>query len=260
MQLKRALIVLVGITALLVPLINTTSAQAAGQSEPISCGMVVTHDVRLYLAKDLYCSEFGVRIYQPQGEDGTAIPDVTVDLRGHTLRGPGTGRGITAFAYPGQASVKVKNGVLKDWEIALGGDSSTRASRVALVGNTYGFFCNGGCNADRVLFQNNTQGMDAAGESSAVVTRSTFIGNEVGAAVTWIWTLDVASSLFIHNKTAMAGNGARPKASHTAFVGNGTAILIQGSDPGLEDQVCADLTKVAFAANRKNLVGPRCAR
>ena len=74
---------------------------------------------------------------------------MVVDLRGHPLSGSATSdHGITAFGYPGLAEVTVSNGTVKNFNVALGGDTATRAQRVALVDSNVGFFCNGGCEAE----------------------------------------------------------------------------------------------------------------
>src|SRR5215207_8215231 len=64
---------------------------------PITCGMVVEQDAYLYLQDDLTCAtQFGISVTRVD-----EAPQVTIDLRGHTLRGPGSGyaiRSVTSAA------------------------------------------------------------------------------------------------------------------------------------------------------------------
>ncbi len=257
MLIRRVLLVL-GALAMTAPMMVAGSAEAAVPKKAITCGMVVRESIQLYLARDLYCPAFAVRVEQDQEGPGP-IPKVTVDLRGHTLRGDGTGRGITAFGYPGQAEVTVKDGVLKNWDIAVGGDTNTQIKGVALIGNKRSFFCNGSCTADLAIFKDNKIGLNVGAEAYARVSRSTFVGNDIGGQVGWIWTLEVDSSLFLQNKTGILANTSRPIVRNTAFVKNGTAIRVDVESPESNDFACADLANVRFAGNKKNLVGPRCA-
>jgi hypothetical protein len=257
MKIRRVLLALLGAAALVTPLTLTSSAEAAVPEKPITCGMVVHDSMNLYLANDLYCPDTAVRIGQDNGRDDPVVPTVNVDLRGHKLRGPGTGFGIWSNSYPGQANVRVTNGVVKSWANGIAGDSNTNVSGVARIDNDIAYFCNENCTADLVVFKNNRLGMHAAGESNAIVTRSTFIGNDVAAGVSSIWTLNIDRSLFTLNKVGVRAIEARPIVSNTAFVKNETAIYVQAESP-TEPQTCAALTNVTFAANKKNLVGPRC--
>src|SRR6186997_2389287 len=93
-------------------------AQAAVPRIPLTCGMVVQQDAVVYLTKNLTCkTQYGVRVDYDESSDYASIPNVTVDLQGHTLRGPGTARssGINAVDYPSPVNAHVVNGTLKDW-------------------------------------------------------------------------------------------------------------------------------------------------
>lgn len=254
MLTQRLLVSIAAFASALLPT-SAVAAQAVTGSQPITCGMVVDKSMNLHLSKDLYCPTFGVRVVYPN-DDGGTTPDVSVDLRGHTLRGPGRGMGITAFGS-GTQKVRVSNGVLKGWEIGLGGDTETRASQLALVGNRYGFFCNGSCTADLTVFSNNDIGINVGGEAHAGVKRSTFVGNGIGASVSWIWTLEVDKSAFLSNGTGVLAETSRPIVKNSAFVKNQTAIRVV-VDPDDSDWACADLTHVSFISNKRKVVGPRC--
>lgn len=257
MKFRRVLAVLVVAVALTSPVTLTLPAEAAVPRKPITCGMVVQDTMDLYLAKDLYCPDTAVQIGQDSGRDEPVVPTVNVDLGGHTLRGSGTGFGIWNHSYPGQAIVRIKHGVIRGFQNGVAGDSDTTVSGLTLASNGSGFFCNEGCRADLTVFKNNGRGMVAAGESNATVTRSLFMGNDVGATVSFIWTLKIDRSLFIQNKTGVEGSNGRPTVSNTVFLMNDTAVTIVTEDP-TDPEICASLTKVTFAANEKNLLGPRC--
>ena len=185
------------------------------------------------------------------------IPQVTVDLRGHTLRGPGEGLGVTAGNYPGgYARLSVLNGKIENWLVGVGGDYETRATNLRLVGNRYGFYCSGNCTADRIAFK----GSSAIGiytvEGYAVVTRSTFSGNQTGAKVYDLSGLVIQRSKFVNNDVGVFSVAGRElKVSFSAFRRNGTAILV---DNGLNGEGCADLYRVKYKHNDRDLVGPTC--
>lgn len=71
--------------------------------------------------------------------------------------------------------------------------------------------------------------------------------------------LNVSDSVFLKNKTGVSASTSRPVVKNTAFLKNDTAISLTVENPESNDWACADLTKVSFVANKKNLVGPRCA-
>jgi hypothetical protein len=224
--------------------------------QPITCGMVLMEDAHLYLANDLSCPDFGVRITQEESGPGP-VPHVVVDLRKHTLTGPGHSHGITAFGFPGSATVQVRNGRLTGWEIAVAGDTDTRIRNVALVGNQTGFFCNGNCYLDRSYFgRNSIAGLTVGGEGGAIVTRSTFVNNPIGARVRYIWSLDISDSVFLNNKVGVEGDDARVTVSRSVFARNGVGVLVTA--PVTDAYPCAALSGDFFLRNGYNLVGPRC--
>jgi hypothetical protein len=250
--------VLAGLAALVLLLALPAPAEAGVPKVAITCGLVVRHDVHLYLTDDLYCpGEFGVRVEYPEAEGGP-IPMVTVDLKGHTLRGSGRAGtwGITAFAYPSTASLRVVNGRVKNWDIGVGGDSDTRISRVKLVGNKVGFFCNGFCSIHRShLKSSSAVGLNVGAEAGAVVTRTVFSRNREGAMVGGINSLEIRRSTFWKNGVGVHSASARVAVSHSRFIKNRTGVLVRNEDP-LEG--CADLHKIRFIKNKRDVVGPLC--
>ena len=228
--------------------------EAAVPRIPITCGMVVIQNAYLYLEQDLDCStSVGVDVGYDH-EHGVA-PQVTVDLRGHTLRGPGEGHGVTAFNEPGGfASLRVLNGTIENWRVGVGGDRNTGATNLRLVGNRYGFFCNGTCTADRVAFEGSDTGMNVGAEAFGVVRWSTFSGNQTGASVYDLSGLRIQRSKFVRNDVGVLSIGARVKVSFSGFRRNGTAILVDNWN----GNGCADLYRVAYLNNGRDLVGPTC--
>ena len=244
------------LASLVLVTVTAPSAQADVPPIPLTCGMVIKQDAKVYLAKDLRCPTFGVRV-QSDFSGEVPGPTVVIDLRGHTLRGPGTGEGITAFSGgQGITFVTVTNGRLKNWDIAVGGDWDFRTRNVALVNNRIGFYCSSICVADRTHFKGNTGiGFNAGADASSTVTRSTFVRNAVGAAVSFIWTLRIDNSVFRKNDVGVLADNARVTVSKSLFVRNRTAVKVLTGD--LEEP-CATLQQVVFVRNTVNLDGERC--
>lgn len=239
-------------------------AQAAVPWVPLTCGMVIQEDANVYLAEDLTCPDFGVRVQYDHAADVPATPHVLVDLRGHTLRGPGTdgpqgtGGGITAFSVGlDPSSVQVANGRLENWRIAVGGDGTFRTNKLALVGNRWAFFCSGSCAANRTYFGRSDVGFNVGADAGGRVTRSTFAHNKVGASVSGIWFLSVESSRFLANDVGVLANFAQVSVAKSLFVKNKAAIRVTSLDG--DDSQCADLTKVRFVKNGVNVDGALCA-
>ena len=230
-------------------------AQAAVPHIPFTCGLVVKEDAVVSLAHDLTCPSFGVQVVQDMANSGP-VPHVTVDLRGHTLRGSGMAIGINANNAGGSDFIKVVNGRLKNWDIALSGDWDTRTRNVALVGNRLGWLCGGICVADRTTFKRNTgTGFFVGGEASGTATHSIFVRNEVGASVLFPWSLSVDHSLFVRNGVGVLDGGVRVPISKSLFVKNKTAIRVE-ADP--DSGACAALSKVRFIKNVVRVDGPVC--
>lgn len=213
--------------------------------------MVVTYDAVLYLTKDLTCPGTGVRLWA----EGTQ-PSVVVDLRGHTLRGPGL---IEAFGVDGgywefdRVTVAVINGRLENWSVAIAGGWEARTTNVALVGNRLGFGCARECAADRTYFARNTQAGLAVGDggTGGYVTRSTFVDNTIGASAVG---LSISGSTFVGNDLGVSA--VQVRATRSLFVKNDTAIKILEYN---DESLCADLHKVIFVRNTVSLDGQRCA-
>lgn len=78
--------------------LTTSATPAAAGPPPVQCGAVLTTDTTLHA--DLTCPGDALTV---------AADGITVDLRGHTVRGSGTGTGITIIQHH---SVRVRNGTV----------------------------------------------------------------------------------------------------------------------------------------------------
>ena len=111
--MSRSEVVARGLRALLVTAVcgaaGLSSAATAQAATPvaITCGAVLHQDA--YLGADLTC---------PEGNGITVDADISIDLQGHYLKGPGDGGtvGVTVI-YP--ASLKITHGRLTGWLTGL---------------------------------------------------------------------------------------------------------------------------------------------
>ena len=221
----RATLAALGATLLLGLL--APPVEAAVPRIPITCGMVVIQDAYLYLEQDLDCStSVGVDVaLRPRarghsaghrGPQGTYAPWARRGAWGHGVQLPGRVR-IASACSTGRS----KTG---GWASAV--TTNTRATNLRLVGNRYGFFCNGNCTADRIAFEGSDTGMNVGAEAFGVVRWSTFSGNQTGASVYDLSGLRIQRSKFVRNDVGVLSIGARVKVSFSGFRRNGTAILV----------------------------------
>ena len=112
MKIGKFVIAVMTSVGLALPAVPATGAEAATGGVPLTCGMSIDHDATVYLNKNLHCpSSFGVQVGGSMWVNTS--PHVVVDLRGHTLPGPGTEAGISGVGFPVMwPSVEVKNGRL----------------------------------------------------------------------------------------------------------------------------------------------------
>jgi len=253
-KIRNAVVLFLAV--ILLSVLTPPVAAEATAGRPITCGMVVQEDAHLYLARDLSCTTaFGVRVSQEQSEPGP-VPNVQIDLRGHTLTGPGTGIGIANFGYPGAAYTQVRNGRVKGWRIGVGGDTEVRVRNVALVNNEYGFFCNGNCYLDRSYVSGNSvAGLENGGESNTLVSRTTFVKNRIGAETGYIYPLAISDSVFLKNDVGVQATLGSVTVSHSLFVKNRVGVLVTDDGVGTS---CATLSRNIFVRNGTNLDGTRC--
>lgn len=245
----------VGLVALTPP----PGAAAAGlKAQPITCEMVVQQDANLYLARDLTCPTFAVLVVQRSEPEPGPVPHVTVDLRGHTLWGGGTGTGFTALNFPGYPELEVRNGRLENFAVAVRGDSTVRIRNVRLVDNAVGFACNGYCRVERSLVKGSSEaGIDVGPDADAAVTHTVFERNAVAARVGFVSGLAITASVFTRNGLGVGvEDGSTASVSRSLFLRNRVGVKVTVLDPA--DGLCVTLNRNAFVRNRTNLVGPRC--
>lgn len=257
--LRNPIITFAAVAALVALAPPTTASAAKPKVQPITCEMVVQQDANLYLARDLTCRTFAVRVVQYQGEpEPGPVPHVTVDLRGHTLRGDGTGSGITAFSFPGYPELDVRNGRLENFAVAVGSDGLVGIRNVHLVGNRVGFSCNGYCRVERSLVKGSSQtGFTVGADASGVVRNTVFQRNATGVWVGWVSGLEITRSAFAHNGIGVAvQDGATASVSTSLFLRNRVGVQVTLSNP--DDGLCVTLSRDSFVRNGTNLVGPRC--
>jgi len=171
-------------------LLVAAPAHAAPAPVP-GCGAVLTEDARL--TRDLTC---------PTG-DGLVLTDgVTLDLRGHTLRGGGDG---TALRVPNLGDVAVRNGTVRGWGTGLRTDDAW-------------FEAGGRVVVDRVTFRGNGVALDTSGVLGATGKRH-----------------DVARSTFVDNGRGMSGVYGQAHVVRSTFTGNRTGVDVITGGVWLED-------------------------
>lgn len=180
---------------------TATPAHAAGTAVT-TCGTTVTGEA--WLTANLTCGD-GIAVRVAEG--------ATLDLRGHTLRGPGTrtsGQGVTLA--PGAT---VRNGTITGFYDAVHAGPA------------------GTVTVDRVTATENATGLSHHGwvvepaTARVVVTGSTFARNFTGVSAGYFDRIEVRSSRFVDNNwgldVSLGTGGAVVRDSH--FQGNSTGLL-----------------------------------
>lgn len=126
------------------------AAQAVTGTPVTDCGTTVDGDA--YLVTDLYCAG-------PVGV--TILSGGTLDLRKHTLYGPGTAWGTTAVQFDNAAPITVTNGKIAGWGRAVGPMSDLWGSNETTT-------------ISKVRFTDASVALDAALYGQYDVTGSTF--------------------------------------------------------------------------------------
>ncbi|QHT55070.1 hypothetical protein GXP71_02510 [Cellulomonas sp. H30R-01] len=158
------------------------TAPAQALADAPACGAVLTTDT--VLSADLTC---------PAGTDGLELAEgVTLDLGGHTLRGPGAGVGVKVQVL-GDAGVR--NGTVAGWSTGIRNDEPE-------------FEIDGVVTIDDVTFTENGTGVDPSGRWGASgktyeVSDSSFTGNHEGIGAFYGYA-HVVRSLFTGNDSAVS--------------------------------------------------------
>ena len=174
---------------------------------------------------------------------------VTIDLRGHTLSGSGTGYGVAADTTFDGVTFQLKNGQIENWFTGVTGNGDT--TNVQLISNLVGIECNDAtCHIDRTGFIGSRGIGLAVFEGEADVTRSTFEGNATGARIGSSGLLSITQSTFESNVVGVLGSFWPVSVSRSTFRTNETAILME--------EACAVISRITFEDNGQNVVGSTC--
>lgn len=151
------------------------SVSAGAQAPAITCGTVVTDDVRL--TADLHCAGSGLVI---------GAPGVTIDLDGHTIDGAGSGAGIDNSG--GHDELRVTGGSIRGFVfgVELFEVSGARLDRLSADSNLDGVKISrsDAVEIERVTVTDNVgAGIEITFSERVVVRRSTVTGNGLGGIV-----------------------------------------------------------------------------
>lgn len=252
----------------LVLAVTSTAALVLGAAGPatavapaVACGDTITGSVTL--TSDLTCTDVGLVL----------APGATVDLGGHSLRGPGTSAGIAFRTDPDLSStghVAVRNGTVRDWAHVLG-DGDTGELHASLTDVTVqdadsavtsmyadvsivrsrlvrtGSFVWGG----PVVVQDSTLVDSHLGVGPSLpdlaVSGSTFRRSAIDGSCTDGGRIRVGDSHFVGGRQAISSGWCGLDVTGSSFRGIGTAIVTSkdaalGSNP-------STLTGNAFTGN-----------
>lgn len=218
----RPAVVLVAVTC---AVLLASPAVASAAPPRVTCGTTLT--VSTVLRHDLSCIGDGLRL----------APGVTLDLRGHTLRGAGAGVGVLVEREGAQ---QVRNGTLTGWATAIG-SAEVPFDEYPEVGPL---------TVDKVRFRGNRTGVDASGESGSgrftkltTITRSEFTGS-TGAGVDggWFARVKVDASTFTENRFGLFAEGDAT-ITRSRFVRNTTAVGVTEGSVDVADSEFVDNSK-----------------
>ena len=196
-----------------------TPAHAA----PLVCGSTVT--VSSSLTTDLTCTGPAPALTLGAG--------VTLNLKGHTVSGPGTG---VAILVPQDGDVVIRNGTLTGWGAGVdtgGPVDEPRSGTVAV---------------DRVTVTDSGTGVDASGElpfsggKATTVTRSHFERVGTGVNASWFADVWVSASTFTDSTMGLRVDTSVADVSGSRFAGNGTAIAATEGEVHVHGSTLADNT------------------
>ena len=150
-------------------LVGVPATALAEGTSPVTCGSVVTGNVRL--TADLACPGPGLVI----GADG-----VRIDLAGHTITGSGSGIGVDDNG--GYDGFTIRNGTIRGFQF---GTDLLEAE---------------GGRIEKVRFTGNGIGVSLGRTTGMEIDRVTVEGNSFdGMSVTFSWDTTIRRSVFAHN-------------------------------------------------------------
>lgn len=243
----RALLSTAAAAGMLATSLIVAPAHAAPGGQVLTrCGQeITTASSEVYLDRDLNCAA-GFPILPGTGtDDDPAGRTVNIDLRGHRLRGAGTGTAISAVDYFN--TVNVRNGRIENWSIGINVTGSASVTNVQLSNNTgHALGCgDGGCTATNSVIKNNAIGVWAY-DSTVRITNTAITGNQVGIEVQGEFSEGYYSgSTFTSNEVAVRHNGFSHvlDARNNVFTRNGVGII------KMDGYGRATIARNAFTAN-----------
>ncbi|MFS0701626.1 NosD domain-containing protein [Cellulomonas sp. 179-A 4D5 NHS] len=200
-----------------------------------ACGATLTTDT--LLTADLVCaSGSGLRLVGP----------ITLDLGGHTVRGPGADGG-TGILFDNATNQVIRNGTVEGWgsgikgwnEFPEGSVVPSTLSELLVRDNDDGVT---GFTAElditRSRFTDNTTGLRSALWTSVRVDRSTFARN--GFAVHSGAQVAITGSTFVDNELALSATDGAVDVTSSRFARNTTTASEHGGDLVLTDNTVTD--------------------
>jgi hypothetical protein len=227
-------------------------AEAAARPQPVSTwGQAITRSTA-YLTRDLTCTQgFGVP------SNATSTRDVTLDLRGHRLEGPGSGTAISVGAeFPYYASLQLKNGRLDHWGTAVSATwASVELTNVTLDHNALALNCAASsCTVTNSRIEDNTVG-STTNESAVVFTDSVFRRNGTASSASSIGGLSGAT----YTDNSFEGNtvgvsiGSDMQVTLTGNRFSKNVVGVKGTNPEGRSGFQARLTDNHFVNNRDGI-------
>jgi parallel beta-helix repeat protein len=227
-------------------------ADAATRPQPITaCGQTITK-ASAYLTGDLTCSQgFGVP------SNATSTRDVTLDLRGHRLQGPGSGTAISVGAeFPYFASLQLKNGRLDHWGTAVSAAwASVELTNVTLDHNALALNCAASsCTVSNSRIESNTVG-NTTNDAALLFTDNVFRGNGTASDASSLSGFSGATytdNSFDDNTVGVRiAPGIGVRLTGNRFSNN--VVAVKGTDPNGFGTFQAQLTDNRFVGNRDGI-------
>lgn len=202
----------------------------------------------VYLDRNLTCST-GFPILERSRPDDDPVfgRTINIDLRGHRLRGNGTGTAFAGYEY--RYTLNVRDGRMENWASAIVAGRAT-VTNVQLVGNTAHALGCDDCEATNSVIKNNDIGVFAGDAGSARITNTAITGNRVGVLANGSFTVgDYSDNNFTDNEVAVlhAGFSHRVDAHNNVFTRNGVGISIEDAYGH------SNITDNTFTANRDGI-------
>ena len=248
MRLRVALAGAAGALAVITAI--SPPAQAAPPGQAIThCGQTIPNGAS-YLTRNLNCST-GFRILPGSGDspEDPVGRNVTIDLRGHRLKGSGTGTAFDAYTYPGFSNLEVRNGRIEDWARGILVYGFASVTEVKLLNNGTALACEG-CRATNSLIKNNDIGISVY-EDTVQVTKTAIIGNRIGSETYGQLSGGTyTDSIFTDNQIALRYGGLMSSVTARKNVFTRNGVGIRGEDAGEDnDYQQTRITANAFIRN-----------